>query len=273
VNVTALSAKTRLSISGEVEQAPPNQADASRLDTSVGKAVAVLNAFQGSGGALLGVSQVAERAHLAKSTAHRILNVLVENGYVERTGERYRLGRAVFELGQLVPGCRPRKRTPAMPFLMDLYEFTHSTVHLAILDGPDVLYLQKIYGSHTIILPSRVGGRVPALCTSLGKAILAFSDAGTRDALLAAPVPRLTPRTVVNPLHLRAALDRFQASGIAEDFEGTVLGARCVAAPIFADDSGFATAAVSISCATGDSIPPAAITRLRQTAEAIASHC
>jgi DNA-binding IclR family transcriptional regulator len=273
VDVAALSAKTSLSISGELEHAPPNQADASRLDTSVGKAVAVLNAFQGSGGALLGVSQVAERAHLAKSTAHRILNVLVENGYVERAGERYRLGRAVFELGQLVPGCRPRKRTPAMPFLMDLYEFTHSTVHLAILDGTDVLYLQKIYGSHTMSLPTRVGGRAPALCTSLGKAILAFSDVGTRNAVLAAPVPRLTPRTMVNPLHLRAALDRFQASGIAEDFEGTILGARCVAAPIFADHSGFATAAVSISYTTGESVPLAAITRLRQAAEAIAAHC
>lgn len=61
-------------------------------------------------------------------------------------------------------------------------------------------------------------------------AILAFSDAATRDAVLAVPVPRPTPRTVVNRLHLRAALDRFQASGIAEDSEGTVLGARCVAA-------------------------------------------
>jgi DNA-binding IclR family transcriptional regulator len=127
--VTAFFEKTPLSVSGELGQAPPHQADASRLDTSVGKAVAVLNAFQGSGGALLGVSQVAERAHLARSTAHRILNVLVESGYVERAGERYRLGRVIFELGQLVPGCRPRKRTPAMPFLMDLYEFTHSTVH------------------------------------------------------------------------------------------------------------------------------------------------
>jgi DNA-binding IclR family transcriptional regulator len=160
-----------------------------------------------------------------------------------------------------------------MPFLMDLYEFTHATVHLAVLDGTDVLYLQKIYGSHTITLPTRVGGREPALCTSLGKAILAFSDAATRDAVLAAPVPRLTPRTLVNPLHLRAALDRFQVSGIAEDSEGTVQGARCVAAPIFADDSGFASAAVSISYTTGDNIPPAAVSRLRQAAEAIAAHC
>jgi DNA-binding IclR family transcriptional regulator len=271
--VTALSAETPMSIPTDLSQVVPGGAEATRLDTSVGKAVAVLNAFRGSGGALLGASQVAERAHLAKSTAHRILNVLADSGYIERTGDRYRLGRAIFELGQLVPGCRPRKRTPAMPFLMDLYESTHTTVHLAILDGTDVLYLQKIYGSHTIALPTRVGGRVPALCTSLGKAILAFSDPATRDAVLAAPVPRLTARTVVNPQHLRAALDRFQASGFAEDNEGTVLGARCLAAPIFADDSGFATAAVSISYATSDSIPPSAVSRLRHTADVIAAHC
>ena len=258
--MAALSAKTPLAIQGD-------------LSTSVGKAVAVLNAFPGSGGALLGASQVAERAHLAKSTAHRILNVLAENGYIERTGDRYRLGRVIFELGQLVPGCRPRKRTPAMPFLMDLYEFTHATVHLSILDGTDVLYLQKIYGWHTIALPTRVGGRAPALCTSLGKAILAFSDAATRNAVLAVPVPRLTPRTVVNPQHLAAALDRFQASGYAEDSEGAVLGARCLAAPVFANDSGFATAAVSISYATGESVPQSAVTRLRRTADAIAAHC
>src|SRR5271165_2040970 len=148
-NMTMLSEETAVLSIREREPAGAPAAEMAKLRTSVGKAVAVLSAFQCTGGAMLGVSQVAERANLSKSTAHRILAVLVENGYVERRGARYQLGRAIFELGHLVPSCRPRKRIPAMPFLIELWEYTHATVHLAILDGNDVLYLQKVHGPNS----------------------------------------------------------------------------------------------------------------------------
>jgi DNA-binding IclR family transcriptional regulator len=255
----------------EREASEAYAAEMSKLRTSVGKAVAVLGAFQCTGGAMLGVSQVAERANLSKSTAHRILAVLVENGYVERSGAGYQLGRAIFELGHLVPSCRPRKRIPAMPFLTELWEYTHATVHLAVLDGNDVLYLQKVHGPNSVSVPSRVGGRVPALCTALGKAILAFSEPAVVEPVLSAPVPRLTSHTVVNPILLREALERFRCSGIAEDREGASLGIRCFAAPVFGEEAGVAVAAVSVSFATTEVVPLAVLTRLRQSAEAIST--
>jgi DNA-binding MarR family transcriptional regulator len=100
--VTTLRVQTSLLTSGGREHTRPGPVtEVAKLGTSVGKAVAILNAFRSSGGAPLGVSQIAERTRLAKSTSHRILTVLVENGYLERTGDRYRLSRAIFELGQL----------------------------------------------------------------------------------------------------------------------------------------------------------------------------
>jgi DNA-binding IclR family transcriptional regulator len=247
---------------------PAEASDVSGLDTSVGKALAVLDAFRGEG-SVLGVSQVAMRACLPKSTTHRLLNLLVEHGYIERTHARYRLSRAIFELGNMVSDCRPRSlRAIAMPFMTELYESTHATVHLAVLDGHDVLYVEKIYGHHRVSLPSRVGGRVPALCTALGKAILGFSGTDTIEAAFSVPVPRLTRRTIVNQAVLRDILTRVGETGIAQDSEGSSLGACCLAAPVLARDS-TVLGAVSLSFSTSERITPLAAQQLKRSAELI----
>jgi DNA-binding IclR family transcriptional regulator len=247
---------------------PAEASDVSGLDTSVGKALAVLDAFRGEG-SVLGVSQVAMRACLPKSTTHRLLNLLVEHGYIERTHARYRLSRAIFELGNMVSDCRPRSlRAIAMPFMTELYESTHATVHLAVLDGHDVLYVEKIYGHHRVSLPSRVGGRVPALCTALGKAILGFSGTDTIEAAFNVPVPRLTRRTIVNQAVLRDILTRVGETGIAQDSEGSSLGACCLAAPVLARDSAV-LGAVSLSFSTSEWITPLAAQQLKRSAELI----
>lgn len=247
---------------------PADAADASGLDTSVGKALAVLDSFRGDG-TLLGVSQVAERANLPKSTAHRLLNLLVEHGYIERVDARYRLSRAIFELGNMISDCRPRSmRAIAMPYMTELYESTHATVHLAVLDGDDVLYVEKIYGHHGVNLPSRVGGRVPALCTALGKAILAFSAPDRAEAAFTGPIPRLTSRTIVNPAVLRGILEHVRQTGIADDSEGTTLGARCLAAPVLTRD-GAVLGAVSLSFPTSERISPLTVRQLKRSAALI----
>jgi DNA-binding IclR family transcriptional regulator len=247
---------------------PANAAEPSGRDTSVGKALAVLDAFRGEG-TLLGVSQVAERANLPKSTAHRLLSLLIEHGYIERADDRYRLSRAIFELGNMISDCRPRSmRTAAMPFMTELYESTHATVHLAVLEDLDVLYVEKIYGHHGVSLPSRVGGRVPALCTALGKAILAFSTAARAEAALNAPVPRLTARTIVNQAVLRSILEHARETGVADDNEGSTLGARCLAAPVLAKD-GTVLGAVSLSFATSERISQVTVRQLKRSADLI----
>lgn len=245
---------------------------ASTLDTSVGKALAILDAFRGDG-ALLGVSQIAARTGLPRSTTHRLLSVLVEWGYIERADSRYRLGRAIFELGNQVPDCRPRNlRSAAMPFMTSLFEATHATIHLAVLKDFDVLYVDKIYGHNSIELPSRVGGRVPALCTALGKAMLAFSAPDLIEEALRRPVPRLTPRTVVLPSLLRVALSEARRLRVADDSEGACVGSRCVAAPIV-DREGSVRGAVSISVRTSDRIAAHHIELLRQSALRIGDSC
>jgi len=259
----------------ELDDAPdaaPDRPDVGGIGTSVGKALAVLDVFRGAG-AVLGVSQIAERAKLPKSTAHRLLALLVDQGYVERTEGRYRLGRALFELGSMVPDCRPRSlRAIAMPFMVDLYEVTHASVHLAVLDGADVLYIDKIYGHRSIELPSRVGGRVPALCTALGKAMLAFSPPETIDLMLSRPIPRLTTRTVTNPAVMRTMLNQIRLSGLAEDCEGSRLGARCLAAPILSRH-GAVIGAVSVSLALSERIHPALPSQLKRAASLIGVSC
>jgi DNA-binding IclR family transcriptional regulator len=256
---------------GEIPRAPVAR-DASGLATSAGKGLAILNAFRGDG-SLLGVSQIAARAQLAKSTAHRLLAVMVDQGYIERVDSRYRLGPVIFELGNLVPNCRPHdRRVSAMPYLTDLYESTHATVHLAVLNGTDVLYLQKVYGHHAVEVPSRVGGRMPALCTALGKAILAFSEPAVRRSALARPVPRLTSHTTVNPAVLRTALEQTRAEGIAHDSEGVRLGVRCVAAPVFTGDNAIG-GAVSLSFSVSEPLPAHAVPRLLHAAARIGQEC
>jgi len=237
------------------------------LATSVGKALAVLAAFRGDG-VVLGVTQIAERAGIPKSTAHRILAVLVEHGYIDRDDVRYQLSRRMFELGNMVAECRPRSlRSVAAPFLGSLYEATHATIHLAVLEGPDVIYVDKICGHQSVQVPSRIGGRIPALCTALGKAILALSGDEVRDQALGQPVPRLTPRTVVNPTLLAAALETTRQTGIAHDNEGVRLGVRCIAAPIVR--RGRPVGAISMSFASTARVPAQAEDLLQRAVEAI----
>jgi DNA-binding IclR family transcriptional regulator len=198
----------------------------------------------------------------------------VERGYIERIGVRYRLGRATFELGNMVAECRPRSlRALAMPYMTDLYASLHATVHLAVLDGTDVLYVDKIYGHHGVEVPSRVGGRVPALCTALGKAMLAHSSHETMTKALSAPVPRLTNRTVVNPSLLFNALLQAKETGIAYDREGSSLGAQCLAAPILCPTTSLVLGALSVSFPVTSKLPAQAEAQLRRAASSVSAAC
>lgn len=243
------------------------------LGTSVGKALAVLDSFRG-GGSLLGVSQIAGRACIPKSTAHRLLGVLVDHGYVERVDARYRLGRAAFELGNMVAECRPRSlRSVAIPYMSDLYRTFGATVHLAVLDGMDVLYVEKIYGHDGVDVPSQIGGRIPALCTALGKAMLAFSAEATLERALSTRVPRLTVKTMTNTAILRASLIKARETGVAHDNEGSSLGAHCIAAPILRRSTAEVLGAISMSFLLTDKVTPELERGLSQAAASIGAKC
>src|SRR5689334_10872201 len=146
----------------------------------LGRALTLLTAFR-PGDAELTLAELTRRTGLPKPTAHRMLAELAEWNVVERTPHGIRLGMRLFELGQLAPLQRGL-REAAAPFLSDLFEATHETVHLAVPDGLDVVYVQKLPGRHGPRISSRIGGRMPADCTGVGQAMLAFATGSTPGA-------------------------------------------------------------------------------------------
>ena len=221
----------------------------SELGTSVGKALSLLTAFEGPES--VGVSELARRTGLQKSTAFRLLSILEEWRLVERNGNRYCLGTRLFELGNRVSYCSPRGlRDVALPFLTELYGVTRETIHLAVLDDTEVLYVEKLYGHNQARSPSFVGGRVPGHCAAVGKAMLAFSDCQRGKRLLSKPMEQRTPWTLVSPDLFVSELWDVKNQGIAIDREEASIGLTCIAAPIL-NRRGRAVAGVSISGATG----------------------
>lgn len=199
---------------------------------AVDKAISLLVSFGDHGCTGVGVSELARRAQLSKSTAFRVLGMLERNGVVERVGRNYRLGARLHELGRTVyaPG-QERVRDLLIPFLTDLYELTRETVHLATLHGNEVVYLAKLHGHRPAPAPSRIGGRMPAHCTAIGKVLLAYDPDATAHAL-STPLHRFTARTITDPAALASELDAIRRDGIAFDDEESLVGLSCVAVPV-----------------------------------------
>lgn len=218
-------------------------------ESVVGRIFALLEAFAPSDGALT-IAELSRRTNLAKPTVHRLVHQLADHGAMEISSQGVRVGMGLFELGQLA--ARPRSlRDAATPFLSDLFEATGQTVHLAIADGEDVVYVQKLESRRGPPLGSRIGGRMPAHCTGVGKALLAHAPAEHLQALCEGGLRRWTPRTVVAPGLLERELQRIRDTGIAEEHEESTVGVACVASPVF-DSRGRAVAAVSITGRTHD---------------------
>ncbi|HEY7052203.1 MAG TPA: IclR family transcriptional regulator [Mycobacterium sp.] len=215
------------------------QSDACTPSAVIDRISLVLDAFDGPG--RLTLAQVVRRTGLPRSSAHRMLERLVQLRWLRRNGRDYELGMRLVELGSLAVH-QDRLHRAAMPFLHELHRATGHVVHLAVLDGADVVYLEKIGGPAAAALPSRVGGRHPAHCTAVGKAILAFSD---HDKLPGADLRnRKTKYSISTAAALHAELNKVRAHGVAHDREESVQGIGCVAAPI--GDVGNPVAAVSV---------------------------
>ncbi|MFF8594485.1 IclR family transcriptional regulator [Streptomyces sp. NPDC015220] len=210
------------------------------------KAAKVLSAFQ-SAEPRLTLTQVVQRSGIPRSSAHRILDQLVQLRWLEREGHDYRLGMGMLELGALA-SHHNRLRRAALPHLHALHESTGHLVHLTVLDGAEVVYLERIGGSDDGGVPSRVGGRQPAHCTAAGKAILAFGDAALVEQVIHGGLRARTPRTITRPESLRRELAAVRERGVAFDHEEGFRGVSCVAAPL--RGAGRAVAAISV-CGNG----------------------
>ncbi len=212
--------------------------------SAVGRITAVLDAFRDDRNALA-LSELARRAGLPKTTAHRLAGELIRCGLLERADGGLRLGLKLFELGQLVPQQRGL-RDAARPVMSDLREATRHSVNLGILEGGDVVYVDILAGPDSPRLPTRVGGRWPAHATAIGKAILAFSDTGTVGAVIDAGLSRVSERTITSPALLRQELERVRESGLGYDDEESRPGLVCVASPVHGP-GGAVAGALSVS--------------------------
>lgn len=239
--------------------------------SSVGKALALLDTFIGASPSL-GVTEIARRAGVAKSTAFRLLAILEKHQFVERREQRYVLAPRLFELGNQVQFCRPRSlRDIAMPHLADLYVSTNATIHLAVLDGIEILYLEKLFGRAHVSCPSHVGSRLPAATTALGKALVAFNSEEILAKVLSSNLERRTPYSIVHPPRLREEMTRIRTDGYAIDREEFSLGLTCVAAAVVVD--GRAIAAVSAGFPSSSPNQAAFTTAVRRVAANIANKC
>jgi len=211
------------------------------------------------------LKDLCDRTGLPKSTVHRFAERLVEMGWLERSGGEYSIGIGLYEIGNLANRYY-RLRTLALPHLQQLAVTTRCATQLAVLQGSEIEYLE-IIPFRNFHPPSWEGGRMPAYCTALGRAILAFSSTAELAYALDVPRVRRTPYTMVTTPALRDEFERIRTSGMSVDHEESFRGLSCVAAPV--RGSGRAIAAIS-ACAPSVPFPTAQIgLQVRRTAQAI----
>jgi IclR family KDG regulon transcriptional repressor len=214
--------------------------------SSVAMAVRLLKSFS-EDEAEIGVTAMAKRLGVAKSTVYRLATTLVSEGLLEQNPdtERYRLGIALFALG-----ARVRQRmdvsTEGRAQLFDLREATNETVHLAILDGADIMFILNLESNQAIRMRADLGSRKPAFCTAEGLAMLAFEPGLSIDRVLHAGLRMRTPSTIVDPDRWRAVLEEVRIRGYALDDEQSEAGMRSIAAPV-RESGGRVVAAVGLA--------------------------
>jgi len=195
----------------------------------------------------LGVTELAKRINLHKSTVHRLLNTLLDMGYVEQnvSSEKYRLGMKLLFLGGAILE-RMDIRHEAQDLLKELSQKVNETVHLVVPDGYGAVYIDKIDSNKTIRMYSQIGRIAPLHASAVGKAILAYSDDKFIKEVLKKGLEKFTPNTIIEPDKLLQHLKKIREQGFSIDDEENEEGIRCVAAPVF-DYRGKVIGAISVS--------------------------
>lgn len=214
---------------------------------SVAKAVRLLEAV-GEGSGTHGVSELARRVEMDKSSVSRMLRTLEQAGFVEQdpVTQRYALGLSLGVLGYKALR-RMDLRGAARPLLERLAERTGEGSHMAILADRRAFYIDQASPERGVGVDAPIGTLAPLYCTALGKALLAFQPAAIQEELIAGmSFEPYTRRTLVSAQALREHLARVRRQGIAFDDEEYSVGVRCMAAPVFRYD-GAVCGAIGIS--------------------------
>ncbi|MFG1677536.1 IclR family transcriptional regulator [Micromonospora sp. NPDC049282] len=231
------------------------------------KVLALLDAF-GPDGPALTLSELARRAGLPLSTAHRRAAELVAWGALERGDDgRYRIGLRLWEVGSLAPRGLGLREV-ALPVMEDLYEVTHENVQLAVRQDLELVFIERIAGRHAVPVLTRVGGRFALHATGVGLVLLAHAPTEVQERVLAAPLERYTELTVTDPGRLRRRLADVRRAGYAVSDRQVTMDALSVAAPIRGPEG--VVAAISLVVAH-DRADPVALAPLVQAAGRVLS--
>lgn len=182
----------------------------------------------------VGVSELARQLDLTKSNVHRYLQTFAALGYISANNGRYAPTLKIWQQGARVIERLDLRRT-IRPIMDQLARETRETVHLAISEGPEVIYIDKAEGVHSVRAFSEIGERAPAHCSAAGKIFLAFHPTAMRDTL-GGPLRHYTPLTIVEPDALAAEVEEVRCAGVAinrGEWETSVGG---VAAPVWGPD-------------------------------------
>ncbi|RDI34264.1 IclR family transcriptional regulator [Lentzea flaviverrucosa] len=233
----------------------------------IGRALRLLDAFDAERRELT-LSDLARRAGMPLSTTHRLMQELCAWGAVERgTDGLYRIGLRLWELGSLAPRG-PGLREAALPFLEDLSRITRENVQLAVREGTEVVFVERIASSDAVPVLTRVGDRFALTVTGVGLVLLAHAPVEVQEEVLNAPVARYTAKTVTDPARLRRMLADVRSNGFSISDRQVTMDALSVGAPI-RDRQGEVVAAVSLVVRHGSTTPQALARLVRTSAQAI----
>jgi IclR family transcriptional regulator, pca regulon regulatory protein len=214
---------------------------------SLERGLAILSSFQ-SAQPLLGVSDLSRAVGLSRSTTHRYVATLASLGYLQQDADtrKYRLGPRVLDLGFSAINSMELRHVSA-PHLKALSDATGHTVNMAVLDGTDIVYMERCRapGPPEIDLNLHVGARLPAYCTSMGKVLLAFTPE-LPQLVDAMQLTRRGPNTITAKRKLLKELERVRQTRLAVNNEELAYGLRSIATPV-SSQTGDVVAAINIA--------------------------
>jgi DNA-binding IclR family transcriptional regulator len=217
----------------------------------VTRALDILELFL-DGDGVLSAPEITRKLGLPRTTVHELVTTLAARSYLVPVPEqpgRYRLGVRTYQLGSRYAE-QLDLAAEGQQVARSVAETCDETVHVAILEGADVIYIAKVDSTHAVRMVSAAGRRLPAHCTSVGKMLLASLPQDELDARLPGPgdepLRGMTANSITSPGELREALAEIRARGIAVERRESNPDVSCVAAPV-RDGTGRVVAALSIS--------------------------
>ncbi|NLJ57746.1 MAG: IclR family transcriptional regulator [Tissierellia bacterium] len=200
---------------------------------SIDRAVAIIECFTKEKKELK-LTEVSNKLGLNKSTVHGIITTLKHHGFIsqDESTQKYRLGIRFIEFGDLVMSSI-NIRNAALPLINEVCLKIEETVHIAMLDGADVVWIQKQECDKSIKTSTKIGAKAPVYTTADGKIILCHQDKDKINCYIPEEIPKFTSNTITDRPEFIKKLEEMKNKGVAIDNEEFVEGVKCVAAPIF----------------------------------------